>query len=224
MSPFFSFSGLEPINPKRIVEEEKKRALATTLVLSNSPSLNAFNTFNAFDVMAQIDAANTVEKKVVHILSHIEKWTSEQIEQCTVLGERRLACVSETEKEHTLLNCKEALKAVLTKLVAPDGGGGAVRGGGGVAAWCRDVGLRADVVLGTPDERRVPLHPLNVRRAWVSGGKPPSGWIVTPNEGNRPTARRQCTGRQNWPGAAWRARPHGTAQRAAENLTSAPCR
>ena len=122
LSPFFSFSGLEPINPKRIVEEEKKRALATTLVLSNSPSLNAFNTFNAFDVMAQIDAANTVEKKVVHILSHIEKWTSEQIEQCTVLGERRLACVSETEKEHTLLNCKEALKAVLTKLVAPDGG------------------------------------------------------------------------------------------------------
>ena len=72
--------------------------------------------------MAQIDAANTVEKKVVHTLSHIEKWTSEQIEQCTVLGERRLACVSETEKEHTLLNCKEALKAVLTKLVAPDGG------------------------------------------------------------------------------------------------------
>ena len=92
-------------------------------VRRGEPSAHRLNTpTNAPDVMGQIEAAVTVEGKVIHILSFIHTWLKQTIESSTVLGAKRLAGIPQHEKDCTLHCCKEALKAVLTKLVAPEGG------------------------------------------------------------------------------------------------------
>ena len=101
---------------------EKKKTPAQLIVATEMKAARNGDTYlltptGAEDVQASFDACDTVAEKVIFALGGINTWLKQTVEDSTVLGNRRIARLSEHTKSLTLNYCNQCLKAILEKLV-----------------------------------------------------------------------------------------------------------